>query len=118
MVEDDRDLRAVVSDVLTGLGYVVAEAGNGREALDYLRAHQHPNVIVLDLKMPIMDGAEFCRQRWRDRALRDIPVLIFTATPSPAEVAPCSSTRILRKPLVVRELIDEVARAVQEPRTA
>jgi len=106
IVEDDDDLRIVVSDLLADLGYRVASAVNGRDALDYLRANRAPALIVLDLMMPVMDGVEFCRRRLRDPALRSIPIFLFTARGQ--SIANISAVRVLKKPLVVSEFIDAV----------
>ncbi len=114
-MEDDDDLRAVVTDLLADLGYRVAGAINGREALEYLRSHRPPDLIVLDLMMPVMDGVEFCRRRLRDPALRSIPLFLFTARGQ--SIANISAVRVLRKPLVVSEFIDAV-RAVMNPARA
>ncbi len=111
IVEDDDDLRAVVSEMLKQLGYSVATAINGRDALDYLRAHRAPGLIVLDLMMPVMDGVEFCRRRLRDPALRSIPLFLFTARGQ--SIANVSAVKVLRKPLVVEEFIDAVRSVVQ-----
>jgi CheY-like chemotaxis protein len=115
IVEDDDDLRMVVTDLLADLGYQVASAMNGREALDYLRSHRPPSLIVLDLMMPVMDGVEFCRRRLRDPALRSIPIFLFTARGQ--SIANISAVRVLNKPLVVSEFIDAV-RSVMNPARA
>ena len=111
IVEDDDDLRLVVSDMLRDLGYRVATAVNGRDALDYLRANRPPGLIVLDLMMPVMDGVEFCRRRLRDPSLRAIPIFLFTARGQ--SIANVSAVKVLRKPLVVDEFIDAVRSVVQ-----
>lgn len=115
IVEDDDDLREVVADLLSDLGYRVASAINGRDALDYLRSHRPPSLIVLDLMMPVMDGVEFCRRRLRDPALRSIPIFLFTARGQ--SIANISAVRVLKKPLVVSEFIDAV-RSVMTPAQA
>ena len=110
IVEDDEDLRFVVEELLVDLGYRVASVSDGRAALEYLHGHAPPSIIVLDLVMPRMDGAEFCRQRRRHRALSSIPVFLFTGTASThRQIARLGVHRVLRKPLVVSELIDAVA---------
>ena len=106
VVEDDDDLRQVVTDLLKQIGYTVAGAVNGQEALDYLHAHQPPSLIVLDVMMPVMDGVEFCRRRLRDPALNAIPIFLFTARGR--SIANISAVKVLRKPLVVNEFIDAV----------
>ena len=115
IVEDDDDLREVVKDLLRDLGYSVATAVNGSDALHYLRTNRPPGLIVLDVMMPVMDGVEFCRRRLRDPALRTIPIFLFTARGQ--SIANVSAVRVLRKPLVVEELIDAV-RSVVAPAAA
>jgi CheY-like chemotaxis protein len=57
----------------------VACAGNGREALDFLRREPPPSAIVLDLMMPVMDGWDFRQEQLNDPALRDIPIVVISA---------------------------------------
>ena len=66
-------------------GYDFLEAPNGREALDVMRA-QHPDVVVLDLMMPVLSGWDVLRERADDDDLRAIPVIIISANRDP-EVA-------------------------------
>ena len=115
IVEDDDDLREVVKDLLRDLGYKVATAVNGSDALQYLRTNRPPGLIVLDVMMPVMDGVEFCRRRLRDPALRSIPIFLFTARGQ--SIANVSAVRVLRKPLVVDEFIEAV-RSVVAPAAA
>jgi CheY-like chemotaxis protein len=110
IVEDDDDLRVVVGELLRDLGYKVATATNGSDALAYLRTNRPPGLIVLDVMMPVMDGVEFCRRRLRDPSLRSIPIFLFTARGQ--SIANVSAVRVLRKPLVVEEFIDAVRSVV------
>jgi len=66
-------------------GYDFLEAPNGKEALDVMRS-DHPDVVVLDLMMPILSGWDVLRERAADAALRGIPVIIISANRDP-EVA-------------------------------
>src|ERR1700722_14097901 len=59
LVEDDHSIREAVQGVLEDAGYQVLEAKNGRDALERLRSGGVPDLIVLDLRMPVMDGWEF-----------------------------------------------------------
>jgi CheY-like chemotaxis protein len=80
LVEDDLDLRDAMADVLVDAGFRVAVAGNGVEALTYLRStSERPAVIVLDLMMPVMDGWEFRAEQLGDPALKEIPVIVLSA---------------------------------------
>jgi CheY-like chemotaxis protein len=116
IVEDDDDLREVVKDLLRDLGYNVATAVNGSDALHYLRTNRPPGLIVLDVMMPVMDGVEFCRRRLRDPALRSIPIFLFTARGQ--SIANVSAVRVLRKPLVVDEFIDAIRSVVAPAATS
>lgn len=63
-------------------GYTFAEASNGRDALDLMRGQQ-PDVVVLDLMMPLVSGWEVLRERAGDSALRQIPVIVISANRDP-----------------------------------
>ena len=78
LVEDDADTRAVLQQILVRDGWTIAEAENGRVALECL-ATSVPDVIVLDLMMPEMDGFEFLAELRSRADGREIPVLVVTA---------------------------------------
>jgi signal transduction histidine kinase/CheY-like chemotaxis protein len=78
VVDDDPDLRKLLRRMLEHEGYAVAEADNGRSALERLREGM-PSAILLDLMMPEMDGFEFMEHLRRDEARREIPVVVITA---------------------------------------
>lgn len=78
IVEDDDDTRRWLARALEGWGWQVSEADNGRVALERL-ASTPPDLIVLDLIMPEMDGFEFMSQLRQHETLRDLPVVVITA---------------------------------------
>jgi PAS domain S-box-containing protein len=78
VVDDDAEHRRRLSQVLVGEGWQVSEAENGRVGLERL-AESSPDLIVLDLMMPEMDGFEFLSRLRSDDALRDVPVVVITA---------------------------------------
>jgi CheY-like chemotaxis protein len=78
IVDDDPDLRVLLRRMLEREGYVVAEADNGRSALEQVR-ERIPGAILLDLMMPEMDGFEFLEELRHDEAGREIPVIVVTA---------------------------------------
>jgi DNA-binding response OmpR family regulator len=83
VVEDDRDLAEVVVDVLALEGFEVAHADNGRVALE-MCAQRTPRLILLDMKMPVMDGWEFAR-RFRHEFHNATPIIVVTAAESAAQ---------------------------------
>jgi len=78
LVEDDAATREGLTILLEGVGYGVAGAANGREALDYLRQAKPPFVILTDLSMPVMDGWRFRHEQQEDPALALIPVVVLS----------------------------------------
>jgi CheY-like chemotaxis protein len=79
VVDDDADIREVLSEVLMENGHEVVTASNGREALQLLREGLLPCMVFLDLMMPVMDGYLFMEERRNDPALSAIPVAVITA---------------------------------------
>ena len=79
IVEDDADLQDMMVQIIGLEGFNARAAANGREALAYLRAHQPPNVILLDLMMPVMDGWQFRREQQRDAELAKVPIVVLSA---------------------------------------
>ena len=79
IVDDDAEVRDVVRATVQGAGMRAAETVNGRAALDWLKGHPRPALILLDLMMPEMDGFEFLDRVREDDGLRDIPIVVLTA---------------------------------------
>jgi CheY-like chemotaxis protein len=88
IVDDEPEIRFLISELLRDEGYTVAQAANGREALIYLQtATPLPCVILLDLMMPLMNGWEFLRVRQGNRVLQALPVVLISAYRELAEAA-------------------------------
>jgi two-component system, chemotaxis family, chemotaxis protein CheY len=79
VVEDDAAIRALVSEVLRDDGYDVCEATNGAEALEYVGEHR-PDLIVLDLMMPVMDGWTFVEECRRQSRCSEVPIVVTSAS--------------------------------------
>lgn len=77
IVEDDTTIREVMADALTEEGFPVLQAQNGEEALERIE-HGEPGLILLDMRLPVLDGWGFAR-RLREKGL-SIPIVIVTAT--------------------------------------
>jgi CheY-like chemotaxis protein len=113
LVEDDQPIREALQTILAEEGYRVSTAENGREALDQLHAGQPPDLIVLDLRMPVMNGWQFRALQKTDPLLFDIPVLAISADGS-AKAEAIDAAGYLRKPFTVEGVCDEVSRILVE----
>jgi CheY-like chemotaxis protein len=83
VVDDDAAIRRMIVAALRREGaYAFFEAANGKEGLDLMRA-EHPDVVVLDLMMPILSGWDVLRERSHDAAIRKIPVILVSANRDP-----------------------------------
>jgi CheY-like chemotaxis protein len=109
VVDDDLDIRSIIEDVLVGEGYSVVTAANGATALDILKARP-PRLILLDLTMPVMGGAEFRRIQLEDLDLASVPTVVMTARRDPGlHVSGLSVRACLPKPIQLDELLRIVA---------
>jgi two-component system cell cycle sensor histidine kinase/response regulator CckA len=113
LIEDEHLIRESLGDVLEEEGYSVSFAENGHEALRHLRDGILPHVILLDLRMPVMDGWEFRAIQKNDPKLSLIPVVAISADGS-APAVTISAEAYLRKPLDVNELLHTIDRIVFE----
>jgi CheY-like chemotaxis protein len=107
IVEDDSDLREMMAQLLTLEGFQSAAVANGREALRYLKAGDTPNVILLDLMMPVMDGWEFRRVQQADPVLSRVPTIVLSAL-DPARAQDLKPDAFLKKPLDFDRLLQLV----------
>jgi CheY-like chemotaxis protein len=112
IVEDNEVTREGLAIVLRREGFAVESAVDGHEAMDRLRAGPAPDLILLDMMTPRMDGWRFLERRRRDAALAAVPVLITTALgiASPEWAASLGAAGCLRKPIETEELIQAVRR--------
>lgn len=78
LAEDDADIRVMLKYFLESKGLRVVEAINGRDALDVVQ-REHPQLILMDLNMPVLDGAAAARIIREDDDLRNVPIVIITA---------------------------------------
>jgi two-component system, chemotaxis family, chemotaxis protein CheY len=110
VVDDDRDIRDVLTDALDAEGYVVVTAADGQEALDWLRSGTgRPCIILLDLMMPRMDGIQFRTELLNDNAFALIPVVVLSADPSAIVAAKSLNfSGSLRKPVQLEALLAAV----------
>ena len=78
VVEDQEDNRRIIRDLLRHAGFDVIEVGDGEQALIAAAAH-HPDVILMDIQLPLVDGYEATRRIKADPTLRHIPIIVVTS---------------------------------------
>jgi CheY-like chemotaxis protein len=109
VVDDDTELRETLGELLGEEGYDTRLAENGKRALELLRHGERPRLILLDLMMPEMNGWQFREEQLKDEVLRDIPVVVMTASHAFARDE-LPAQQILFKPVELCEIIDAVER--------
>jgi signal transduction histidine kinase len=107
LVEDDAAIRGALADLLRREGSLVTAVAHGREALAYLRRSAAPDLILLDLMMPVMDGWEFRVEQKRDPLLAGIPVIAMSADPS-AKARAIAADAYVGKPIDFDELVRRI----------
>lgn len=109
VVDDDPGLQRVMRKFLTLEGFTPVVAANGEEALAYLRGGGEAKVIVLDLRMPVMDGWAFRKEQRLDPGLAAIPVVVLSGVEAD-RVSELEAAATFRKPASFPEIIDAVRR--------
>jgi CheY-like chemotaxis protein len=114
LVDDERALRTVLRTRLRLAGYRVIETETGEDALELLE-HEHPDVVLLDLRLPGIDGWEVLKQLRSSARLPALRVVVVTAHGGPevagrARALGCSA--VLQKPFALRELVSTLDKIV------
>lgn len=114
IVEDEFLIREALTEFLEEEGYTVTGSANGQEALHYLRAGTLPELILLDLMMPVMSGPQFLAELRADPALDSIPVVLLSADRNGQEKFSSNApVEYLEKPVRLVDLLDTVERYCQ-----
>jgi CheY-like chemotaxis protein len=113
-VEDDADIRESTAEALDEEGFAVVGAETVDEGLGRLREGIDPAVILLDLMMPVRTGWDFRREQLADPALREIPVVVVTASGVSAESLrkDMGEVELVPKPYTSRSLVQAIVRAL------
>jgi len=112
-VDDDAELREGLCDVLVEEGYSVIGATDGADALEHLSEFALPDVVLLDLGMPRMDGYEFLERRAADDVLKEVPVIVISSQTDRLRMRfPVATT--LTKPVDLMMLLGALRREIVE----
>ncbi len=108
VAEDHIDSRDALRTLLEAYGYAVLVAGNGREAVEVARV-RHPDLILMDIMMPELDGFEAIRILRRDRETRAIPIIAVTAMEGARQLSLAAGANdFVPKPVDTRRLLDRI----------
>jgi CheY-like chemotaxis protein len=112
LAEDDLEIRDVVQDLLEEIGCDVIPARTGKQALDFLSndPRSPPDMVILDLMMPLVTGWQVLEVIQRDPALARIPVVVLTAA---TQDRPSGVAALLQKPFQVDDLLETIQRLLQ-----
>src|SRR5262245_23002195 len=109
VVDDDVEIRQALTDILEDENYSVRAAANGREALELVSRGPSPDVILLDVMMPVMDGWHFLSARLGHPRLIEVPIIIISAgTEAEREAKKVGVFEVAKKPLHVDDLIRRI----------
>jgi two-component system, chemotaxis family, chemotaxis protein CheY len=113
VIEDDPDLGEVLCELLTIYGYRASCAADGIAALEILECGDLPELILLDLMLPRLDGWGFREAQLNDQRLKDIPVIVLSAVGE--IVRPIDADHLLRKPVSPETLFASIERYRRRP---
>lgn len=107
IIEDDREIRESLVDILEDEGYQVFSANNGQEGLDYLTTtEKQPALVLIDLMMPVMDGKTFRLEQIKNPNIAHIPTVLFSADGQLDKKATTIGFKdYLKKPIDLNELL-------------
>jgi CheY-like chemotaxis protein len=114
VVDDDDDFREALSEVLTDAGYPVQQAENGEVALSRVAA-ESPGMVLLDLKMPVLDGWGVMERMRADPKSAAIPILVLSAYGFEWEAELLGAQGYIPKSVGMEEILERVRRAAGPP---
>jgi DNA-binding response OmpR family regulator len=110
VADDEPAITALVAEMLRFAGFAVVQAGGGAEAVSLARK-ERPDLILMDVMMPDLDGRDACKVLKMDQSLRDVPVILFSsADERDVHWGGAGADGFLQKPFSIRALPDLVRR--------
>jgi CheY-like chemotaxis protein len=106
LVEDDPDIRETMKQLLQSEGHEVTVAENGQVALEILNKIRRPNLILLDVMMPVMNGLAFLAEKNKMESIQSIPVILISAGHRPDSTA--GAVAFLHKPVEMKVLLEVI----------
>jgi CheY-like chemotaxis protein len=111
VVEDDISIRELLVELLESEGYAVTSAFNGVEGLRVLEAQAKPDLILIDLMMPVMDGYKFRQEQLKHAVWATIPTIVMSAESNAKEkMKDFNITAFLSKPVELDTILQTIAR--------
>lgn len=115
IVEDDHDIRDAVSEFLSESGFSVQAAENGARALELLRSGFIPDLILLDLMMPVMDGFAFREEQLKEPRISGIPIVVMSADGNISQKrSRITAADYLKKPLDIYRLLEALNKQLEK----
>lgn len=116
LVDDEKDIAELTKLRISAIGYRVLLAFDGEEALEKINT-EHPDLILLDVKMPKLDGYQVCKSVKSDEKLKDIPIILFTASSTHIlemsdRALALGAASCVKKPFDAKELLGEIKKLI------
>ncbi|NEO84168.1 MAG: PAS domain S-box protein [Spirulina sp. SIO3F2] len=111
VVDDSLETLDILEQVLSSLGFEIQTAENGQDGIEQVY-QEHPDLLLCDLKMPVMDGITMSKQLKQQTSFHQLPIVLMSASAMPQEHNEPSVDYILTKPLIFSELFDQIQNAL------
>lgn len=111
VIDDSRAMRMILGRIMSGLGYEVAEAGNGQEALEFLESNPLPVVALVDWNMPVMDGLSFVSAVRAEERLRPMTMMMVTTESEQSQIVhalAAGAHEYVIKPFTADAIVDKL----------
>jgi CheY-like chemotaxis protein len=115
VVDDEFDLTATLRAILEGEGYAAEVCSDGRAALERLRSGGKPDLVLMDVMMPILSGLEVLRAMRATAGLESVPVLLMSCVPPAVRQEDYRWQTLLRKPFTLPSLLGAVTALIGSP---